>query len=94
MKLVKPGTPGVIAFLVHRITAAWHGPALDVLGAHRQLRDLAGVRCIANYHPGHAFGVEQLLGLALVLVRVLGIGGIEQGDGAVEALLVLDGHER
>jgi hypothetical protein len=48
-----------------------------VLGAHRELRHLAGVGRIADYHLGHALGVEQFLGLALVLVGILGIGGIE-----------------
>jgi hypothetical protein len=64
-----------------------------VLGAHGKLRDFAGIRRIAADHLGHAGGVKQFLGLALVLVRVLGIGGIEQGDGAVEAGLVGNRHD-
>jgi hypothetical protein len=64
-----------------------------VLGAHGQLRDFAGLRGKAAEHFGHASGVKQLLWLAFILVGVFGVGGVEQGNGVVEAFL-MGNHRR
>ena len=66
---------------MHRVVAARHLPALDVLGAYGQLHDFGGVRLVAGEHVTHALGIEQLFRPAFVEVGVDGVGGIEQRPG-------------
>ena len=86
MGLVQVAAPPQVAGSAVWVRRARDGPAADVVGAGRQQQLLAGVGPQAAHPLGDEPGVERFL-----LVGVLGVGGVDGGDGPLEARL---GHAR